>query len=148
MNAIHRVRSHPAAEVGISSRSGFGSAATGDGLDLAAVGQTAPSRPWETFTGRIADIDRVKDDGLFGLFPRFRGFVRQPDVEAAMEKLNEVTAETVRSMVEDLPDEWEVDDNAKGALVELVVRRAAFVADTVLERIGRECWPDRLFDSR
>lgn len=98
--------------------------------------------------GRIAHIGNVKDDRLYGLFPGFIAFVRQSDVEAAIDQLHRVDVETIRPIVENLPNEWEVDDRAKEALVDLVVQRAGFVAGTILENIGRECWPDRLFDSR
>ncbi len=64
-----------------------------------------------------------------------------------MARLREVTQEVVRPMVESIPDEWEVEPPAKNALEELLVRRAHFVADTILEPIATECWPDRLFDT-
>ncbi len=96
---------------------------------------------------KIANIEYVKDDGLYGLFPGFRPLVRQDDVELAVGRLREVTQEMVHPMVESIPDEWDVEARVKNALEELVVRRAHFVADAILEPIATECWPDRLFDT-
>jgi len=96
--------------------------------------------------GKISNIAKVKDDGLYGLFPGFVSLVRQSDVETAIDQLGQVNVEAVRPMIEDIPDEWEVDKKAKKSLLELVVQRAEFVAATVLKTISKECWPDRLFD--
>ncbi|WP_166822573.1 HipA family kinase [Thalassoroseus pseudoceratinae] len=93
----------------------------------------------------VANIGNVKDERLYGLFPGFRNLVLQEDVEAAIAKLNELNVETVRPIAEDLPNEWEVDDRAKDALIDLIVRRADFVAGIILGLIARQCWPSRLF---
>lgn len=74
--------------------------------------------------------------------------MHQDDVEAAVAQLHDVSTESVRPLVEDIPVEWEVDSGAKRALTEFVVRRADFVADTIVESIASECWPGRLFDNR
>ena len=98
-------------------------------------------------SAKIAHIESVKDACLYGLFPGFKPLVRQDDVELAVTRLREVNAETVRPMVDSIPPEWAVEPKAKRALEELVVRRAEFVGDTILESIATECWPDRLFDT-
>jgi len=97
---------------------------------------------------RIAHIQRVKDDRLYGLFPAFMSHTHQEDVEAAIERLKEVDGETVARTVATIPDEWEVTARARSALLEFVVRRAEFVGETILGEIARACWPDRLFDTR
>lgn len=96
----------------------------------------------------LMHIGRVKDDRLYGLFPAFKPLVHQQDVEEAIDRLGQVTIDVVRPMVETIPREWEVDTRAREKLVDFVVQRAAFVAESVLETVGKQCWPDRLFDSR
>lgn len=98
--------------------------------------------------GNVANIGRVKDDGLYGLFPGFESLVRQSDVEAAIDRLRELQVETVRPIVESIPDEWDVVAQAKDSLVQFIVRRGEYVAERVLELIAKECWPDQLFDNR
>ena len=97
---------------------------------------------------KVSNIGLVRDDRLYGLFPGFRSFVRQLDVESAIERLSEAREEIVRPLVEDIPGEWEVGAKARAALSELIVRRARHVAETVLGPIAEECWPDQLFDNR
>lgn len=96
----------------------------------------------------LTHIGRVKDDRLYGLFPAFKPLVHQQDVEAAIDRLGQVTLDVVRPIVDVIPTEWEVDAGARDKLVDLIVQRAAFVADTVLETVGKQCWPNRLFDNR
>lgn len=95
---------------------------------------------------KVSNIECIKDDLLYGLFPGFTSFVHQLDVEAAIDRLGMVDVKIVQPMIEEIPEEWEVNQKTKKALLDFVVRRADFVTSTVLKSIGRECWPDRLFD--
>jgi hypothetical protein len=54
----------------------------------------------------------------------------------------------VNAIVATIPDEWQLGTNARAVLVESIIRRAEYVAETTLEKIARACWPDRLFDNR
>ncbi len=97
---------------------------------------------------RIARIDNVKDGQLYGLFPAFVPFVREKYVEAGIARLTELDHKIVSEIVETIPDEWEVTSQAASALTDFVCHRAEFVAETVLEPIGQQCWPEQLFDKR
>jgi len=97
---------------------------------------------------KVSRIDNIKDERLYGLFPGFRSLIRQTDVETAVGTLNSLDRETIRPLVEDIPDQWQVDQKAKSALLDLITQRADFVANTILESIAKVCWPDRLFDTR
>jgi hypothetical protein len=97
---------------------------------------------------RLAHIQRVKDERLYGLFPAFVSRVRQEDVEEALQRLKEIDGELAANIVASIPDEWEVTTTARSALVESIVRRAEFVSDVILGKIAGACWPDRLFDNR
>ena len=96
----------------------------------------------------LTRIGRVKDDRLYGLFPAFKPLVRQQYVEAAIDRLRLASVDVVRPIVDLIPKEWQVDSNNRELLVNLIVQRATYVADTVLELIGGECWPNQLFDSQ
>ncbi len=97
---------------------------------------------------RVAYIDKVNDDRLYGLFPGFKPRVRQDDIEAAIGRLSELDQAAVFEIVASIPDAWEVSSKAAMALVKLICRRADFVADTILKFVGRQCWPVQLFDNR
>ncbi len=95
----------------------------------------------------LTHIDRVKDDRLYGLFPAFRSLVHHQAVEEAIDRLSQVTVDVVRPIVDLIPKEWDVNAAARERLIVFVVQRAAFVAETVLEAVSKQCWPDRLFGS-
>ena len=94
--------------------------------------------------GRVARIDWVKDDRLYGLFPAFVPKVREDEVSTGIARLRELNQGTVEDIVNGIPADWEVPAAGKRALVELICRRAEFVAENALDRIGRACWPERL----
>ena len=96
---------------------------------------------------KTAAIDRVKDERLYGLFPAFVPKIRQEHVDAAIVRLHEVSEETVKECAEMIPADWQVAPRERGALVDLICRRAVFVRETILATISRQCWPGRLFDS-
>jgi hypothetical protein len=102
----------------------------------------------EELNARMARIDFVKDPGLYGLFPGFRSRVREAGVRMAIDDLREFARESVTSIVESVPREWEVGLHARAAWIDLILRRADFVAHTILEKIARACWPGQLFDNR
>lgn len=102
----------------------------------------------EELNTRASRIDYVKDAGLYGLYPGFRSRVRQADVESAIQDLRGLPRELVGSVVQSVPREWEVGEQARTAWIDLTFRRADFVADTILEKIARICWPGQLFDNR
>ena len=96
--------------------------------------------------GETANVNKIKDERPYGAFPAFLPRVRQQDVEAAIKRLQELDDDTVRKVVGSIPAEWEVGVAGRKALIELISRRATFVADTILREIGAACWPDKLFD--
>ncbi len=97
---------------------------------------------------RIADISRVKDDRLYGLFPGFVPMIQETEVAEAAERLRTLDRDWVKEVVDSIPLDWQVSDAAKSALVGLIVRRAEYVSDHALRLIARACWPDQLFDNR
>jgi hypothetical protein len=97
---------------------------------------------------RVATIAKVTDNRLYGMFPGFVQHVRQQEVAAAIDRLEELDETVVMRIVETIPADWEVTTAARKALTELIVRRAAFVSDHVKDLIGHVCWPGQLFDKR
>lgn len=97
---------------------------------------------------KIANIDRVKDERLYGLFPGFKPYIRQNVVQDAARKLSTVDRTTVEEIVSLIPNEWEVDQAVRKAMTDLIVSRAQFLTDRIAEQIAKECWPDQLFDKK
>jgi hypothetical protein len=85
----------------------------------------------------IAHIDRTKDPRIFGLFPEFRPFLDREVVRRTAERLGALTRETVEQMVQGIPPEWDVKQSARKALADLILARASYVADSIMNSL----WP-------
>lgn len=90
----------------------------------------------------IRDLDRIRDPRVFGLFPEFRRFLDRSQVKQAAIDLRRFDRAKAARMTEGIPKEWEVSSDALDALRDLIVGRAAFVADTIESQI----WPQGEFD--
>lgn len=88
-------------------------------------------RSGEDLTPRLKEIDKVKAEGIWGLFPEFRSRLRAETLDACRSRLTQMNPEIARDVISTVPTEWEVSDATRSAWVELVSRRAAFVADAL-----------------
>jgi len=96
----------------------------------------------------LIHIDIVNDDRLYGLFPEFVGLIREEATEQSIVRLREFRQEVISPLVDAIPTAWDVDATARSALIEMVSRRANYVADTIHEKLKEQCWPEKLFDTR
>ena len=92
-------------------------------------------------TKRLREIDRIKDERVFGLFPEFRPFRDRAQARQAAQDLRGIDRATVVQMIQTIPKEWEVGEEVQDALVDLILDRAVFVADTIEDRL----WPQNEF---
>jgi hypothetical protein len=91
------------------------------------------------WTPTLAQIDRIRDGRLFGMFPEFRAFIGEDrrGVRQAARRLNTLVRGDVARMLETIPREWDVNAGALIALVNFILGRAAFLASA----IERMIWP-------
>jgi hypothetical protein len=89
----------------------------------------------EDLTKKLANIDKVQDEHVYGLFPEFHSRLRHDIIDKCIARLNEMDRETARAIIETVPAEWEVSKEAREAWAELIHRRAGFVAGNVREWI-------------
>jgi hypothetical protein len=80
-------------------------------------------------TSRTADIDFIQDESIYGLFPAFASYLQPEDVSRALRDLGSVNRPSVEAIVQAIPNEWQVDQPSRQALIELIVRRAGFMTD-------------------
>lgn len=85
-------------------------------------------------TRHIGDIGNVKDTNIYGLFPEFRKRLDRPTIVAVSKQLTELEAVAAEA-VGLIPAEWEVTQDTKDALIDFITRRAAFLADTLEDRL-------------
>ena len=88
-------------------------------------------RSGEDLTPKLANIAKVQDDHIYGLFPEFRERLRQSTIEDCVSRLREMDSSTAGKIIDTVPREWEVSHEAGNAWIELICRRATFVADNI-----------------
>jgi hypothetical protein len=91
------------------------------------------------WTRKLSEIGRIQDDRLFGLFPAFRSFLKREAVIRAAARLATIDRMTVVRMAERLPKEWDVSQTALDALINLILGRATYLADKMVNKI----WPQK-----
>jgi hypothetical protein len=95
-------------------------------------------RSGEDLTTKLANIDKLQDDNIYGLFPAFRKRLDESIIESCTSRLREMDATTAAELIETVPTQWEVSGEARKAWRELVYRRAGFVADNIQNWIEQE----------
>jgi hypothetical protein len=91
-------------------------------------------------TRRMAEIDRVKDDGVYGLFPAFQGFIDPGELAWCKAMLHSLDVPWVRQLVSSIPREWDVGDEARAVLVEFILKRAQYLVDKLDKGWGVAGW--------
>ena len=94
-------------------------------------------RSGEDLSHKLANIDKVKDDRVYGLFPEFRTHLRENIIEDCVERLRQMDAVTADAMIATVPKEWDVSQNARTAWHSLICSRAGFVADNIHQWIDK-----------
>jgi len=88
-------------------------------------------------TLRLARIDSVKDDEVYGLFPEFQLYLNQAVMREGIDRLATLSRTFVREIIAEIPREWEVDDSTRDAMLRLICERAEFIKNTICEHL----WP-------
>lgn len=95
-------------------------------------------RSGEDLTAKLNQIDKVQEAYVHGLFPAFRDKLQEPTIEACAARLREMDAATAEAIIQTVPREWGVPQEARKAWADLIYRRAGHVADNIREWIERE----------
>lgn len=82
-------------------------------------------------------IDKIREDRVFGLFPEFRRQLKAEVMDLCIGRLKEMDLATAGAMINTVPREWEVTQDARIAWAELIYRRAGFVADNIEDWIEK-----------
>ena len=91
---------------------------------------------------RIAFIENVRDEQLYGFFPVFQDFVERAEISRFAARLTEFTADVASAFISLVPQEWDISSDARSAWAAMITQRAQFVAETVEMRI----WPQQQFN--
>jgi len=85
----------------------------------------------EDLTTKLARIDKVHDEHVYGLFPEFRGMLRENMIIDCAARLREMDEATADAIIATVPRQWEVSSETRKPWSELIYRRAGFVADNI-----------------
>jgi hypothetical protein len=85
------------------------------------------------WTRRISDLQYVRDEATYGLFPEFAGRIRQEVLQACGQRLGEFTREIAQVILDQLPADWQVASEAREAMLRFLCNRAVFLADRILQ---------------
>jgi hypothetical protein len=83
------------------------------------------------FSERLGDIDKVKDERTYGLFPAFSRFIDRGELLWCTAMLRSFDVQALVQLVNRLPAAWQVSSAAREALVLQVRGRASFLADRI-----------------
>jgi hypothetical protein len=86
-------------------------------------------------TPRIAHLDSVRNDEIYGLFPEFRPWLNHQVVRRAMDDIVRFCRADAQAVTEGLPREWDVDQNTRNALIDFLLRRAAFLTGSIMDKL-------------
>lgn len=86
-------------------------------------------------TTRVNSIDNIQDDAVYGLFPAFRRKLTREAIRHFASILGKVSRPDLEEAVGLIPREWQLEPNVRSALVNYLVNRAAFVAESIESRL-------------
>lgn len=104
-------------------------------LLLKAIDHTHAFTCGNQLTRRIAEIDSIRDETVYGSFPEFTEFLRADDIAECGNQLQRMNTAVARLAVDEVPSEWDVSKDVRAAWVEFIVRRADFVVTSVVPRL-------------
>ncbi|MCC7085431.1 MAG: hypothetical protein IT427_10530 [Pirellulales bacterium] len=93
-------------------------------------------------TTKLLRDDKIKEPRVFGAFAEFWPLLTQDDVMLAVQALRSVNQTVADNATARIPGEWDLSEKVRQALAEFIVRRAAFVSDTIFGKL----WPQAKFD--
>lgn len=78
---------------------------------------------------RIANIDSIREERVYGFFPFFDGHVSRDHIIEESERLRTINNDQWQDLIADLPADWNVNDETKEAIDRFLIGRARFLAD-------------------
>ena len=102
---------------------------------LKAIDHTHCLTHGDDLTPAVANIEQIRDQRVYGLFPAFLPFINPDDAESSVADLQAISRETIEEIIDQIPKEWDVSERARNALKELVVKRQGYVGNTILGKL-------------
>jgi hypothetical protein len=95
---------------------------------------------------KLSNINLMKDERLYGLFPAFKKYIVYDSVKRSLDKLNRLDKKKVIELVESVPEDWEVTRGVRKKMTELILERANFIYNNLWKKLSVECFPQAELD--
>jgi hypothetical protein len=82
-------------------------------------------------TPKLANIEMIKEERLYGCFPFFRNLVTVEQICQCAAELRQERLNLCSGVLDDLPAAWEVSSEARQAIDRFLLERAVFLADNI-----------------
>lgn len=92
---------------------------------------------------RLSNLNEINDSRIYGDFPEFRERFDRSVATDTIKKLQVIDRNIVMEIVNQIPLKWDVNSSVRCSLVDFIVQRAAFVADSIYKELF---FPGKLFD--
>ncbi|MCU0866349.1 MAG: hypothetical protein MUC36_21400 [Planctomycetes bacterium] len=80
----------------------------------------------------------VRDDGVYGLFPAFEPYIREPSIQPFVERLRAPSLpQDLVALLGRIPSEWQVDARTRSAVATFLSARAAYLVDNFVGNLQR-----------
>jgi hypothetical protein len=85
-------------------------------------------------THRLAQINQVRDERTYGLFPEFEEFLTRADMRRAVSDLQKINRTDVQALVDTIPVGWQVNKQVRDALVNFICDRVTYLIENFVSR--------------
>jgi len=85
-------------------------------------------------THRLAQINQVRDERTYGLFPEFEEFLTRADMRRAVSDLQKINRTDVQALVDAIPVGWQVNKQVRDALVNFICDRVTYLIENFVSR--------------
>lgn len=113
----------------------FARSESGDILTLMAMDHTHILTCGRELTPKLAVIDRVKSEDIYGCFPEFRPLITSVSMHAFCRRMAEISDDAIRQVVAEIPDQWLGDDTLRDILFRFLTGRRDYLAPDLATRI-------------
>lgn len=80
-------------------------------------------------------IDDIEETTVYGKFPEFDPYITHNSVTNSLARLAELDRGFVEEVINSVPPQWGLGQQASASLVELICRRAEYVVNTIAARL-------------
>ena len=95
-------------------------------------------------TVKLAHIDAVHDEGIYGLFPEFYPWLDGQVVRQTVNKLRSFKKKDAETVTQNIPREVDMDVATTNALGQFLVSRAAYLASSIMIKLCPSDEPNSL----